>query len=216
MQQWQKLAANQDWPTRIGLQGVLTGEGNTFPMITFSDGYTTWGDNLKSTGIQANNITQISDNVSHVRGSHTLKFGGDARWMQTNGADFNLSQGRFDFRNYETALPTTAGRAGSGNAFASFLLGAVDSARWNQLAVVPGNRYRYLAAFLQDDWKVTTRLTLNLGLRYEIYFPRTERFNNLSGFDPTIPNPAAGGILGAIAFLGEGSGRNGASSFAEA
>jgi hypothetical protein len=215
VQQWRKLSADQDWPNRIGLKGVQTGEGNVFPQMSFSDGYTTWADDSKSVGKQANNVYQISDNFTHVSGKHTLKFGGDYRWMQTNGADFFLSQGSFAFRSQETAFPTTEGRANSGNGFASFLLGAVDNARYNVLAVVPGNRYKYFATYFQDDWKVSSRLTLNLGLRYEIFFPRTESFNNLSGFDPTVPNPAAGNIPGAIAFLGDGPGRNGRTSFAD-
>ncbi|HYP05175.1 MAG TPA: TonB-dependent receptor [Bryobacteraceae bacterium] len=224
VQSWQKLSSNQDWPAQLGLAGVNTGPGNTFPLITFSDGYSSWGgtigtpgyaDNLKSVGVQANNVLQFTDTLTHVRGKHSWKFGGDVRWMQTNGADLALNQGRFEFRNLETAFPTAEGRTNTGNAFASFLLGAVDTGRLNILAVVPGNRYRYFSWFVQDDWKVSTRLTLNLGLRHEIFFPRTERFNNLSGFDPDLPNPGAGGRLGAIAFLGEGEGRNGRTSFAD-
>jgi hypothetical protein len=80
---------------------------------------------------------------------------------------------------------------------------------------VPGNRYRYVAGFVQDDWRATRRLTLNIGLRYDLFFPRSERFDNLSGFDPNLPNPGAGNRLGAIAFLGDGPGRNGRSSFAD-
>ena len=69
--------------------------------------------------------------------------------------------------------------------------------------------------YAQDDWKATRKLTLNYGLRYDVYFPRYEKNDNLSSFDPTIPNPAAGGRLGALAFLGEGPGRSGRNSFAD-
>ena len=215
VQDWRKLSADQDWPTQLGLTGVLTGPGNAFPMFTFSDGYTTWADNIKSVGKQVNNVYQITDTLSHVRGSHNYKFGVDVRRNETNGADFAQSQGRFDFRSQETAFPTAEGRATSGNAFASFLLGAADAARVNVLGYVPSNRYRYFGTFFQDDWKVSSKLTLNLGLRYEIFWPRMEANDNLSGFDPTVPNPRAGGIPGALVFLGEGSGRNGRSSFAD-
>ena len=84
----------------------------------------------------------------------------------------------------ETALPTAAGRANSGNAFASFLLGAVDNASYNGLYVVPGLRYQYKALFAQDDWKISRKLTLNIGLRWDLFMPREEHNTNISGFDP--------------------------------
>ncbi|MGH9663813.1 MAG: hypothetical protein ACRD9L_05270, partial [Bryobacteraceae bacterium] len=190
---WNSLAANDDWPSKLGLTGVNTGAGNAFPYVTFSDGYSTWGstNGTKTVGSQINNTWQLTESLSWVRGKHNLKIGGDARWLQTNGADFFGSQGNFSFNSLETALPTAAGRNTSGSAFASFLLGQVDRVQLNVLAVVPGNRYRYLAGYVQDDWKVSRKLTLNLGMRYEIYFPRTEAHNNLSSFDPLTPNPGA-------------------------
>src|SRR3954447_8258310 len=168
---WQRLSANQGWPEKIGLKGVWTGTGNAFPVMTFTDALTPWGDapaagstQSKSVGQQANTVWQLNDTLSHIRGSRSLKFGADYRTYQTNGADPLNSQGRFDFSSVETASPVAAERATSGNAFASFLLGQVDAARYNELAVVPGLRYKYFAVFAQDDWKVSRRLTLNLGL----------------------------------------------------
>ena len=75
-------------------------------------------------GSQVNNAWQLSDSLSWIRGNHTFKFGGEARWLQTNGADFVLSQGRFNFSALETALPTASARTTTGDPFASFLLGA--------------------------------------------------------------------------------------------
>jgi hypothetical protein len=209
---WQKLSAEQDWPEKIGLSGVNTGPGNAFPRIAFTDGFTTLADDSKTVGSQVNNAWQLNDTVSWIRGNHSFKFGGEARLLETNGADLFLSQGSFSFNALETGLP---GVANTGNAFASFLLGQVNRAEQNVLAYVPSNRYKYLAGFAQDDWKLTRRLTLNMGLRYEIYFPRSERNDNLSGFDPDLPNPGAGGRLGAIGFLGEGPERIGRGSFAD-
>ncbi len=213
---WSKLSADQDWPNQIGLKGVNTGPGNVFPRVTFTDGFATWADDSKNVGAQVNNAWQITESFSHVRGKHSYKIGGEARWLQTNGADPFNQQGSFAFNSLGTALPTPAARASTGNAFASFLLGQVHSSDMNALFVVPGNRYRYLALYAQDDWKVTRRLTLNYGVRYEIYLPRIERFDNMSGFDPALPNPAAGNLPGAILFLGEGPGRdNSRRSFAD-
>jgi hypothetical protein len=214
---WRSLSADQNWPTKLGLTGVTTGTGNTFPYVTFNDGYATWDNTngTKTVGSQVNNAYQFNESLSWVRGAHSLKFGADARWLQTNGADFFGSQGNFAFSTFETALPTAAGRSSSGSAFASFLLGTVDQGQLNVHRYVPSNRYRYASGFAQDDWKVSRKLTLNIGMRYEIYFPHSEARGNLGGFDPSIPNPGAGGLPGAIGFLGSGPGREGRTSFAD-
>ncbi|HYI92687.1 MAG TPA: TonB-dependent receptor, partial [Bryobacteraceae bacterium] len=107
------------------------------------------------------------------------------------------------------------GNPNTGNAVASFLLGNVDRGILRDFAYYPRNRYKYFAVYAQDDWKATRKLTLNYGLRYDVYFPRYEKNDNLSSFDPTIPNPASGGRLGALAYLGDGPGRNGRNSFAD-
>jgi len=202
------LSADEGWPTKIGLKGVQTGPGNTFPRVYFTNGLTAWRDEPKTVGAQVNNAFQVNDSLTHVRGNHTYKLGLEARWLQTNGADPFNQMGTFRFNSLETALPTVAGRANTGHAWASFLLGQVNRGEYNELLVVPANRYKYFALFAQDDWKVSRRLTLNYGLRYDIYFPRTEKYGNFSGFDPGLPNPAAGNRPGAILFLGEGAGRD--------
>ena len=163
-----------------------------------------------------NSTLQFGDTVSVFKGNHNMKFGADMRWQQTNGADSAGQQGLFAFSSNETALPTAAGRAGTGNAFASFLMGAVDNASYNGLYVVPGLRYQYKALFAQDDWKVSRKLTLNIGLRWDLFVPRHEHNTNISGFDPSLPNPGAGNLPGAIRFLGNGPGRdNTRQSFAD-
>ncbi len=213
-QYWYSLSSNQNWPQQLGLTGVNTGYGNSFPVVTFSDGYYTF-DNTnggKNVGEQVNQVYQATDSFIWVKGSHNLKFGVDYRWLMTNGADFFNGEGTFNFSSLETGLP--GGSGVTGNSFASFLLGAVDSASRNVLAYVPSNRYRYLSFYAQDDWKVTRKLTLNYGLRYEIYTPRYEAHDNLSAFSATIPNPGAGNLPGAIEFLGTGPGRSGLQSFA--
>jgi hypothetical protein len=209
---WRKLSVGEDWSSRLGLRGIVGAEGSAFPRVQFTEGLSTWADDSKSIGSQVNNAFQLNDTLSYIRGNHSLKFGGEGRWLQTNGADFFYSQGNFNFSALETGLP---GVATSGHAFASFLLGAVNRGEQNVVAYVPGNRYRYLAAFVQDDWKATRKLTLNLGFRYEIYFPRSEQSDTMSGFVPDLPNPLAANRLGAVGFLGEGPGRLGRSSFAD-
>jgi hypothetical protein len=208
---------NQGWPDKIGLTGVNSGIGNTFPVMTFSDGYAPWGESSggRSYGGQINNTTHIADNLSYVAGKHALKAGVDLRWLQTNGEEWLWNQGSFGFSSFETALPTVSGITNSGSSFASFLLGDVDSTFRRVQNIFPSNHYRYFGAYVQDDWKFTPKLTLNIGLRYDLNFPRTSKNNDQSSFDPTVPNPGAGGRLGAIAFLGDGPYRIGRNSFAD-
>ena len=205
---------NQDFPTKLGLTGVNTGQNNYFPCVDLtSGGYTRLGHpNCNGRALQTNNALQGGESLSMVRGNHNLKFGVEGRFFETNGIDNFQSAGLFNFNALETGLP---GTPRTGNAIASFLLGAVDSGTYKISAYYPRNRYKYFAAYAQDDWKVTRKLTLNYGLRWDLYFPRTEKLDNLSTFDPTIPNPAANNRLGALVFLGDGPGRNGRSSFAD-
>jgi len=210
----ESYSVDQDWPTQLGLTGVNRGPNNSFPCIDFvSSGYKSLGDsNCNSRTLQTNNSFQVIDSFSVIRGTHSLKFGGDFRLMETNGIDIYQANGVFQFNALETGLP---GNPNTGNAVASFLLGTVDRGLLRDFAYYPRNRYKYFALYAQDDWKATRKLTVNYGLRYDIFFPRYEKNDNLSSFDPTIPNPAAGGRLGALAFLGDGPGRSGRNSFAD-
>ncbi|MFN0167633.1 MAG: TonB-dependent receptor domain-containing protein [Bryobacteraceae bacterium] len=208
------LTLNQDWPNRLKLAGVNTGSNNAFPCAEFvSAGYTRLGDpNCNARALQTNNAFQLNESLSMVRGSHSFKFGLDYRFMETNGIDNFQAPGLFQFNAQETGLP---GQANSGNAIASFLLGNVNRGTLRVFGYFPRNRYRYLASYAQDDWKITRRLTLNYGVRWDMFFPRYEKLDNLSTFNPSIPNPGAGNRLGALEFLGSGANRNGRRSFAD-
>lgn len=198
------------WPERLGLTGVVTGEASSFPIVKFGDGLTTFGNEPKTVGAQQNNTYQFSDTLSWITGKHAFKFGG--AWIR--GRTFQVppdqayGQGMFNFLANQTASPTAVGT--TGYSFASFLLGGVnDSRRDYYIDRGVNNIFEYSAFFAQDDWKITSKLTLNLGVRWEIFVPRTDTNLTLSAFDPNIPNPKADGHLGALSFAGIGQGRNG-------
>jgi outer membrane receptor protein involved in Fe transport len=204
----ESYSLNGDWPNKLGLKGVNAGPDNGFPAVDFaSAGFQSLGDlNRNSRTLQANNLFQLGDSFSWIRGNHSMKFGIDYRWSETNGIDPWQSMGWFTFNALETGQP---GVNNTGNAVASFLLGAANRGQMREYAYFPRNRYQYYAFYAQDDWKVNRKLTLNYGLRWDIFVPRYEKQGNLSTFDLGLPNPGAGNLPGALTFFGEGQGRNG-------
>src|SRR5207237_652362 len=97
----------------------------------------------------------------------------------------------------------------SGNSFASFLLGNVDSGSRHVQDINTYAIYWAQGLFVQDAIKVTPKLTVNAGLRWALYAPFYDRGNNLSTVDLNAPNPACGGCRGAMIFAGSGPGRTG-------
>ncbi|MBL8217010.1 MAG: TonB-dependent receptor [Bryobacterales bacterium] len=185
----------------LGLKGV---QFDLAPTVNFSQSYTRLGDDIASD----NYFTTIQwlDNLTWVKNKHTLKFGAEIQAHRDNYRNYGNGGGTFNFSHLETALP---GNANSGNAFASFLLGAVDSGSAYWRDSLPGGRYKYFGWFVDDTWKITPKLTLNLGLRYEFQIPSSDPLGRLSYMDPAVPNPGAGNIPGAYVFGGEGPGRQG-------
>ena len=126
--------------------------------------------------------------VTWIKGSHTLKFGGDYRVQQLNQFQSNFFGGQFSFNNQMTAINPQRLDTNSGIGMASFLMGYAAGgtvAKSQRLA----NQRQYLGTFMQDDWKVGRKLTLNLGVEYGLEFPITERYNRKMWFDPAAELP---------------------------
>jgi len=142
------------------------------------------------------NAVQISDFVTLIRGRHTMKIGGEVRWQQLNDSNHFDLGGNFNFISNQTA---------NGNGFtqgwpiASLITGAPEFSFATVQSIDPGFRFFEPTLFVQDDIKVTPRLTLNVGVRYDIPYPRMEHLDKYRGFDRFAPNPAVGGRLGALA-----------------
>ncbi|MBM3727205.1 MAG: hypothetical protein FJW40_17500 [Acidobacteria bacterium] len=200
------------WGKLIGIQNTAP-EDSTFPGLSFTE-YTGWGGN--NNGFDAGRNFSIANDVSVVHGSHVTKAGFFLQRDRWDGGGQHTSNGQFSFTPFATSIPGDQSRA-TGNAFASFLLGYASTARmetWRNVL----QKFQFMGGFIQDDWRITPRLTLNAGLRYEYTFPVTGGAEvrgaapGFSNFDPRAPNPGAGGLPGAYVFSGKGPGRTGRST----
>src|SRR5262249_12905872 len=142
------------------------------------------GTNAHAFNEAANTFT-LQDNLLWVKGGHSLTFGFQFQSLQDNqNSPLTGTLASFNFTNNETAGYGSTGTllSTTGNSFASFLLGAVDGSGITQNAVAEtGGRYKDYAVYVQDDWKLTSRLTVNLGLRWDMMGTFTE-VNNVMSF----------------------------------
>jgi len=153
----------------------------------------------------------IKESMTWIRSKHNVKFGFEYMRQNYNGNFCNTCGGLVSFSAAATGNPSVSGTNGS--ELASFLLG-VGSGSF----AFPSNAnfvYPYYAGYIQDDFKVSSKLTLNLGLRYDLPLPKREPHGWNSQFDPTTPNPGAGNLLGALIFAGSGPGRTGRTTLLE-
>jgi hypothetical protein len=194
-----------NWASKFGLKGV---GDQVFPR--FDINYPGNGINMPSDGnnLFADNVFQYDDAVSWQKGRHSFKFGGEFRAAQFNLNLLTGSAGQFNFTPGPTSSPSDTN---SGFGFASFYLGAASNANIS-IPQANGFRAKYFAFFGSDDWKVNSKLTVNLGLRYDMPIPVKEAHDRMSYVDPNLPNPGAGGLPGAYVFQGSGTGRLGSSS----
>src|SRR5262245_25472668 len=158
----------KDLADELGIPGVNTGDTLTsgLPRITVS-GFRELGDDPFNPGVLVTNNFQTEDNLIYVRGNHSLRFG--LRWdrRQYNAFQTNAVRGILNFTGIYTTNP--ASPAGTGIAAADLLLGAPISGNISIIDGTRGFRRHELGFYAQDDWKFSPRLTLNLGLRYELY-----------------------------------------------
>ena len=158
------------------------GFGGKLPAISFQTNAAYGGGTVTSdTGYfpwhNANPTYTYRDNVTKVAGKHTLQFGAYLVFAQKNEANSPYVQGILSF--------DTSKAVSTGNAFADLLLGKIAKYSQASLETQYYNRYRIVEPYFQDDWRVTSHLTLNLGLRVSLFGTYRERYKQAYNFDPS-------------------------------
>lgn len=136
---------------------------------------------------------QLTGTLDKVYKSHELKFGFDGRIHQINYIQTNAANGIFSFdENGSSSCPNNLAGCG-GDDLASFLMGNMNGNSYYEIQYRPATTNYQYGVFAQDNWKATDKLTLNLGLRYDVTLPRTDRYNHQNYFDPNVASPLNNG-----------------------
>ncbi len=151
----------------------------TLPTFAIA-GYQQLGSSANTATDFGTSVTQIADSLTWLRGRHTMRMGADLRWARLNVVQPPSPTGQFTFSTVFTDRP---GAANTGNAFASFLLGQVERFSIDLQQDEIRNRASFQEYFVQDDWRVSDRLTVNGGVRYTLNVPSTEENNQAAVFN---------------------------------
>jgi hypothetical protein len=213
------LSAGVGWPQALwgSNQGGLVSQDSGPPVFGFAGNtpYSQVGQNWTRFGYLVNNRWQFSNDLTWVKSRHTMKFGFEYRnhnfpfrgWGAAEGGAFNFN--RLGTGGYDASGNNLGA---TGDPFASFLLGQVHDST-QTIAARPTFNEAYTALWVNDEFKVSDSLTLTLGMRIDYQTARTESDDQYSTFDPSTPNPAAGGIPGALIYAGSGQNRSGRRTF---
>ena len=200
-----------DYPNKAGLKGLPVGEAaSSFPEIAFAgpNAISGWRAVNSRAFTEAVYGYTLQDNVQWTHGKHAVTVGLQYQRLGANEkTNAYGSLATWNFSNTQTAGFDARGTllTATGNSYAAYLLGQVNGANVTEDSVVgTGARYRDWAYWVQDNFKVSSKLTLNLGLRHDIWSPYKEVLDRMSFFNPDLPNPAIGGYRGALQFAGSG------------
>jgi Carboxypeptidase regulatory-like domain len=189
----QRPGLGTNFAATIGLRGVTA---QAFPAFTIP-GYASLSSATVSRFQTPILDRQVLESLSWSKGRHAFKFGGEFR----GGANDEIrDRGSSGSLTFTPLITSNLGAANTGNALASFMLGEVNTGSV-QISDLIRSRASYWAFYAQDDWRLTSRLTLNYGLRWEAELPRRELDNKMNSFDPLAINPVSG-TPGVVTFAG--------------
>ncbi len=173
------VSAGNTASAALGIPGIPTNAAfsNALPLFTFT-GFQQLGSSASTFSQYQTGVYEFVDTVGILRGAHDIKIGADIRWYQLNAVSPPNPTGSFAFTTTGTDTQTSASATSvGGNAFASFLLGQVDTFSIDLQTSVLRPRDHVQEYFVQDDWRISPRLTANLGLRWTFNNPSTEKNN---------------------------------------
>ncbi|MGA2351336.1 MAG: carboxypeptidase regulatory-like domain-containing protein [Terracidiphilus sp.] len=190
--------------TSVGLPSSLefnpNGNVHQAPLITIN-GYniekgSTFGGQGWDVMMYGQDVGGITANLSHVMRNHEIKAGGEVHLHRINFTQWGLPNGSYTYNGAGTAENWAASTSTGGDAWADYMTGWANG--WSAVTVPPSpatQNYQY-AGFVQDNWKFNHKLTFNVGFRYDLDMPRTERHDRMSTFDPNAPSPIASQVSG--------------------
>jgi hypothetical protein len=183
-------------PRQLGFPSSLVAQFTNLQFPRFNLGtYSELGGTAVK-NYETDDTWSIQPNMSWIHGRQTFKYGLELRLYNQNFLQPGAASGNFTFSKAFTQANPLRADATSGNEFASFLLGVPSSGSVDR-NIDASYRNMYYAAFFQDDWKLTSNLTVNLGLRWDYEAPRAERYNRMvRGFAFDQPSPIAGQVSG--------------------
>lgn len=168
---------------KAGIRGANQGQNSDGLPIFSPAGYTGIGQTRSLPIYRIQNTFHPTVQLTKLTGKHTIKGGFETRRRQVTQFQTNRGNGRFNFARTFTDDPNNT--ATTGDAMAALLLGTASTIEQDFTLVFPGMRFWEYGTFIQDDWKVNSRLTINMGIRYELDTPVMEVANRISNFDVT-------------------------------
>lgn len=192
-------AGSNDWGPTLGLLPAVAGVG--FPQIL--------GRGANGEGRTLDVNLGIGSDFNWINGAHSFKFGIEQRRIQLDRISYaGLTGGAYSFSGQVT--PPAGAVNDMAAQIAGVILGSLNAYSFQRLQSNAYYRWRYYAGYFQDDWKVTQKLTLNLGVRYDVETPRTEKYDRQGWFDPTAAGSVNGTpVTGGFVWAGTGGNQRG-------